>query len=71
MTTNGVSRDEYAGPESGPESPMPIKLWGPVCITFLSTNLKNVGRVFILHCYLARLLGPFQHQAGDQQWCLA
>lgn len=35
MATNGA-RDEYAGPESGPEAPFPIRLQGPV--------IKGFGR---------------------------
>lgn len=46
-------RDDYAGPESGPESPFPIKLRGPVIKGF-GRGSKEVGHViwFALHAFI-------------------
>lgn len=38
-------RDDYAGPDSGPEAPFPIKLQGPVIKGF-GRGSKEVGRAF-------------------------
>lgn len=52
----GGPRDPYAGPESGPEPPFPIKLQGPVIKGF-GRGSKEVGHAMhrsLLYCYVNR-----------------
>lgn len=47
MATTDAPRAEYAGPESGPETPFPIKLRGPVIKGF-GRGSKEVCTLFVL-----------------------